>query len=231
MQRPQLRQELGWPYSIGGQFVVVMLVVAVANCVNAFLCRHADRKSSSAYYFVGAASLLMAASALLHVIGVTPWLEQAPWMMLIPVAYLIASQLRRGHTEEEPLYWVAQIAVTVILLHIYGVLVQEPNGVFPAIGSHSSFVSGIVFIEAAGCYLLAGTIRRRSINVYLAAAAACAALWQFLGYFGVDEHYYTLLYATLGLICLSVSRAFRRSQPIVIENPTKQIQSRRVPRL
>ena len=60
---------------------------------------------------------------------------------------------------------------------------------------------GLVFGEAALYYSLAGFFRRRSWNVYLAAAAACGALWQFMGYFGVDASYYTMLYAGLGLGC------------------------------
>lgn len=199
--------ELGWAYSTGWQFVAVMFIVAVANCVNAVLCQHTDRKSSSAHYFVSAASMLVGAAALLRVVGVPLWIDQAPWLMLIPIGYLVASQARRGCNEELPLYWVAQIANTVLLVHVCGALLQDPHNILPTIGSHPSILSGIVFFEAAGFYLLAGLFRRNSINIYLAAATSCVALWQFLGYFGVNERYYTVLYASLGIVCLCVSRA------------------------
>ena len=102
-----------------------MLITAVANRVNAYLCRHSDPKSSAAYFFISAASLLVAAAALLRVMGLTQWSEQAPWMMLIPIGYLIGSRLWRGHSAERPLYWVAQVATIVILLHVFGATMQD----------------------------------------------------------------------------------------------------------
>jgi hypothetical protein len=74
---------------------------------------------------------------------------------------------------------------------------------------------GLVFTEVAAFYFLAGYFRRRSANFYLAAAAACGALWQFLGYYGIDERYYTMLYAALGVACLRVSRAIGLEQVAV----------------
>ena len=66
---------------------------------------------------------------------------------------------------------------------------------------------GIVFAEAALFYMLAGLFRKRSSNVYFASAAACAALWQFIGYWGqLDQAYYTMLYAVVGIVLLGVSR-------------------------
>jgi hypothetical protein len=204
--------QVGWSYTTDRDFVVVMLITAVANRVNAYLCRHSDRKSSSAYLFVSAASLLVAAAGLLRVFGLIHWSEQAPWMMLIPIAYLIGSRLWRGHTAEQPLYWIAQSATAVILAHVFGATLQDVRSFAPMQGMTSSLMLGLVFVEAAGFYLLAGIFRRRSINTYLAAAAACGALWQFMGYYGVDERYYTMLYACLGLACLIVSRVLGLEQ-------------------
>jgi len=57
-------------------------------------------------------------------------------------------------------------------------------------------------------YVLAGIFRRRSANVYFASATACAALWQFVGYYGqIDHAYYTMLYAVLGIAVLAAGRA------------------------
>jgi hypothetical protein len=53
--------------------------------------------------------------------------------------------------------------------------------------------------------LFAGGKRMRPA-LCLAAAAACGALWQFLGYYGIDARYYTMLYAGLGVACLVASR-------------------------
>jgi len=53
---------------------------------------------------------------------------------------------------------------------------------------------------------LAGVFRRRSANVYLAAATGCGALWQLLGYWAVPGPYYTMLYASLGIVFLAICR-------------------------
>ena len=79
-------------------------------------------------------------------------------------------------------------------------------------GLRSSLMLGLVFTEAAAFYFLAGLFRARTGNFYLAAAAACGALWQFLGYYGIDERYYTMLYAGLGVACLVASRALGLEQ-------------------
>jgi hypothetical protein len=207
--------QLSWTYATGYEFVVVMLITAVANRVNAYLCRRTDPKSSSAYFFVSAASLLVAAAGLLRVLGVVQWSDQAPWMMLIPIGYLIASRLWRGHSAEKPLYWIAQAATAVILLHVFGATMQNISSFAPMHGEHSSLMLGLVFAEAAAFYFIAGMIRRRSVNIYLAAAAACGALWQFFGYYGIDERYYTMLYAGFGVVCIAASRILGLEQVAV----------------
>jgi hypothetical protein len=207
--------QLSWTYTTGSEFVVVMLITAVANRVNAYLCRRSDPKTSSAYFFISAASLLVAAAGLLRVLGLTQWSDQAPWMMLIPIGYLIGSRLWRGHSAEKPLYWIAQVSTAVILLHVFGATMNDIRSFAPMQGMRSSLMLGLVFAEAAAFYLAAGMIRRRSINIYLAAAAACGALWQFLGYYGIDERYYTMLYAGFGVVCIAASRILGLEQVAV----------------
>jgi hypothetical protein len=203
---------LDWAYSTGSEFVVVMVITAVANRVNAFLVRRSDPQSSAAYFFLSAASLLIAAAGLMRMLGLTAWSEQAPWMMLIPIGYLIASRLWRGHSADQPLYWVAQAATAVILVHVFAATLDNLQSFAPMEGERSSLMLGLVFAEAAAFYLLAGLFRRRSVNTYFAAAAACGALWQFMGYYGIDEGYYTMLYAGLGLACLIVARGIGLEQ-------------------
>ena len=41
--------------------------------------------------FASAAALLVAAAGLLRVLHLTHWTEQAPWLMLIPIAYIVAA--------------------------------------------------------------------------------------------------------------------------------------------
>lgn len=198
---------MNWSYETGAPFVVAMLLAAVCNRVSASLYRRNDARTSQIYFFLSAACVLVAAAGQLRERGLFAWSEQAPWLMLIPLAYLVGARLWRGHSAERPLYYVAQAATGVILVAGFLATVQEPTSFIPLHGERSSLMFGLVFGEAALFYLLAGFFRRRSWNVYLAAAAACGALWQFMGYFGVDASYYTMLYAGLGLGCLVAARS------------------------
>ena len=197
---------MNWSYETGAPFVVAMLLAAVFNRISAALYRRSDARTSQIYFFLSAACVLVAAAGQLRERGLIAWSAQAPWLMLIPLAYLVGARLWRGRSAERPLYYVAQAATGVILVAGFLATVQEPTAFIPLHGERASLMFGLVFSEAALFYLLAGFFRRRSWNVYLAAAAACGALWQFMGYYGVDASYYTMLYAGLGLGCLAVAR-------------------------
>ena len=214
-------QSINWNYAVNDRaFAAVMLITAVANRLSAWLVRRRDAKSSAAYFVLSAVSLLMAAAGLLRIFGLTAWSQQAPWMMLIPVGYLVASRLWRGHTAEWPLYWVAQGATAIILLHVFGATMQDMRSFAPMEGMKDSMMLALVFAEAAAFYLLAAMFHRRSVNIHLAAAAACGALWQFMGYQGIDSTYYAVLYAALGVVCLAVARTLGLEQTRVYRERT-----------
>ena len=132
---------------------------------------------------------------------------------MIIAGYLVGARLWRGHSAERPLYYVAQAGAAVILVAGFLATVQEPTSFIPLHDQRASLMFGLVFSEAALFYLLAGFFRRRSANVYLAAAAACGALWQFMGYFGIDASYYTMLYAGLGLDQISLAIIWDELEP------------------
>ena len=196
-----------WHYDATWHFAAAMLVVAVANRLSAYLCRRTDPKASALYFFFSAAALLVAAAAGLRLYGWILWTEQAPVLMLIPIAYLIAARLWRGHSPERPLGWVAHAATAVILVHVVGAGLEIINSaVHPVQEQTTNLLLGLVFTEAAVFYSLAALFHRRSVHVYLATAAACGALWQLLGYEGVAGAYHTMLYASLGVLFLAVAR-------------------------
>ncbi len=198
---------LDWSYQTGWPFVLVMLLVAVCNRMSAHLFQNTSPRWSAANLFGSAAALLVAAAGLLRVLNLTRWTEQAPWLMLVPIAYLVASRLWRGRAVERPLGWVAHTAAAVILLHVLVASLQMVERVLqPLQQSPDNLVLGLVFAEAAVFYILAAVFRRRSANVYFATLAACGALWQFLGYYGVPAPSYTMLYALLGVGSLGLSR-------------------------
>lgn len=220
-------QDVEWTYVTDGRFVAVMLIAAVCNRVNAYLCRRTDPKSSGAYFFLSAASLILAAAGLLRVLGVVQWSEQAPWMMLIAIVYLVASRLWRGHSAERPLYAIAQTATGLIVVYTFLSTLDSLQTIAPMEGVTSSLMMALVFAEAAAFYALAALFQRRSVNTYLAAAAACGALWQFMGYYGVDDRYYTMFYALVGLACLFVGRALGLAQVTIYGHDNQESQATR----
>ena len=199
--------DLNWGCETGWPFVVVMLLVAACNRMSAHLFSDTSPRWSAVNMFASAAALLVAAAGLLRVVEQTSWTQQAPWLMLIPIAYLAAARLWRGHAVERPLGWVAHASAAVILFHVLVASLQMVEHVLqPLQKSADNLVLGLVFSEATVFYILAAIFRRRSANVYFATLAACGAVWQFLGYYGIPAPYYTMLYALLGVGCLGLSR-------------------------
>ncbi|HEY2250123.1 MAG TPA: hypothetical protein VGH74_03640, partial [Planctomycetaceae bacterium] len=205
--------ELAWHLAAaretGWIFVAVMLLVAVCNRVSAYLFRRDEQPTSAVYFFFSAGSLIVAAAGFLRVMQIVDGLEQAALLMLIPLAFLIAARLWRGHSPERPLVWVAHVATAVILVPSLFASMDILGEVLKPVQQHrDNLLLGMIFSEAALFYVLAGIFRKRSANVYFASAAACAALWQFVGYWGhIDHSYYTMLYAVLGIAVLAAGRA------------------------
>jgi hypothetical protein len=203
----EVAAEWHWAYHVTWHFAAAMVVVAFASRMSAYLCRRTDPKASAVYFFFSAAAVLVAAAAGLRLCGWTQWTQQAPALMLIPIAYLVAASMWRGHSPERPLSWVAQAATAVILVNVVGAgLNIVESVVHPIQQQTTNLLLGLVFAEAALFYSLSAVFHRRSVHVYLATASACGALWQLLGYEGVPGAYHTMLYAALGVVFLVVSR-------------------------
>jgi hypothetical protein len=193
-----------WHYDLTASYVAAMVVAAVACRVGAHLFRH-ERPGLTLTYFMGTAAATLAAAAGLLVV-VRPgsgWEEQAPLLMLIPLAYIVAARLYRGHTPERPLTWVAHAATAVMLVSSLGATAQ---GFTLIQGQRLNLALALFFTEAAVFYALAAAFGRRGGNVYAGTAAACAALWQVLKYVHVPDEYFTLAFALVGLALLVAYR-------------------------
>ena len=220
----KMGEKYGWDCETGWWFVAVMLLVAVCNRVAAYLYRRTTPKWSGAYFFLSAGALIVAAAGLLRMWGLQEWTRQAPLLMLIPLAYMVASRLWRGHSPEWPLYWVAQAATAVILVHVLAASQETFQSLAdPVRGETDNLLLGLAFAEAAVFYTLATIFRRRSVNVYFATAAACGALWQMLGYLDIPGAYHTMLYAVLGVGLLAVARRLGLEQIPVYRNTGLQV--------
>lgn len=73
-------------------------------------------------------------------------------------------------------------------------------------GESLNLALAVFFAEAALFYVLAAFYRRHAVNVYLATAAGCAALWQLLSFYQLDDTWYILAFALAGLALLIVHR-------------------------
>ena len=170
--------------------------------------RHLHRRSipwlSSMYFFGTAAATLTGVAGVLSLCGVQTWDKMAPCVMVVPIIYMIAARLYRGHTQENPLVWVAargdgrdgrRRACS-------GNASNTPARLEPVSGESRNLLLAAFFAEAAVFYALATIFRKHGMNVYLGTAMACGAVWQLLHYWQVGPEYYTLAFAVLGLILL-----------------------------
>jgi hypothetical protein len=188
-------------YEIGWLYVVAMLATAVSCRIGAHLYRHSVPWLATTYFFGTAAATLMGVVGLLSVCGIRTWDHLAPLVMIVPILYMIASRLYRGHSQETPLAWVAHAATGVMIVSVLAAATHltPQHVVEPVAGAARNLLLAAFFAEAALFYLLAGAFRKQGFNVYLGTAAACGAVWQLLLYWHVGAEYYTLIFALLGL--------------------------------
>src|SRR5438270_396002 len=162
---------------------------------------------SAVYFFGTGAATMVGAAGLLWVLNLQSWDVQAPFLMLIPIAYIVASRLYRGHTAEEPLVWVAHAATEVMVLAVLGAAWQiTPAVVEPISGVYSNLLLALFFAEALVFYALVAAFRKHGYNLYLAATMGCGAIWQLLLFWGMEPESYTLIFAILGFLLLVVYR-------------------------
>lgn len=199
----------GFGYETTWWFVGAMLVVAVANRISAFLCRNDNPQFSATYFIFSAAGAVIAAAGLLRQVELTDWSQQAPLLMMIPIAYLVASRLYRGEYAERPLQIVAHAATVVILFGVFwAALERDPSALFVSVtGATKNLLLAVAFVEACLFYVMAGFWQQRGGNVFCATAAGCAAIWQFLGYFGLATVWYPLMFAAAGVGLLLAARS------------------------
>lgn len=203
----------GWQQHTGWWFVAAMLFVAVCNRVMAVLQEVRVKRLAELHLFLSAVGVFVAAAGVLRSMNVTEWTLQAPLLMLVPLGYLVAAHLWRGKFPSRPLAFSAQAGVAVILLHMcFDALRHVDQIILPVVASVDNLRIGLVFVEATVFYLAYAFLFQRSGMVYAATAAACGAVWQLAAYYQLPDAWYTMLYATLGLVLLIVARLVR-TQP------------------
>jgi hypothetical protein len=192
-------------YGLSWHYVLIMLVAAAACRVGAFLYRHKRPALSFIYFFGTAAATMTAVAGLLLVLSPSynGWEYQAPVLMMIPLLYLLAARLYRGHTPEKPLLWVAHAATAVMLVSSIGAAFR---GFLLISAEGLNLALALFFAEAAVFYGGAAAWRKHAASIYACTVAACAAVWQFLQYLKVPDEYYILTFAVVGLVMLLAYR-------------------------
>ncbi len=154
--------------------------------MSARLFRKHDRRMLDAYLIFSGVAIFVAAVAGLSAVGWTAWTQQAPLLILIPIAYLIVARLWADPDVGRMLHRIAQATIAVIFLHaIAPGWAVVAAALQPEFHDTTNLLLALVFAETAIFYLLAAISYRRDDHVYMATAAACAAMWQVLGYVGI----------------------------------------------
>jgi hypothetical protein len=185
-------------------FVGSMLLTAIASRVGAHQCRKTSQPLMMGYFFATAAATMVAAVAALAAMGLSSWQSHAPIVMLIPIAYLIASRLYAEQSPSRPLLWAAHGAAGLMLVSSLASSYQSLTAPLMNRLGHLSLT--LFFTEVAVFYGLATYFRRQAWCVYLAALTACAAFWQLLAYCGLGTQGYILAFAVTGLLMLVIYR-------------------------
>jgi hypothetical protein len=196
-----------WEYQIGWGYVGAMIVCALACRVGAFVQRANNPTMARTYFIFTGAATLLAAAGLLHVFRIDVWSSQVPILMLIPIAYLIASRMYRDDVERESLLTIAQLSTAAMLISALVSATNIAPRVFEPIEGHSSnLLLAIFFLEGAAFYAAISKIRGRAFHVFLATAMAGGAVWQLLSYWETKTPVYILTFAGIGLVMLILSR-------------------------
>jgi hypothetical protein len=202
--------QFGWAKNTGWVFVGAMLFVAICNRVMTVMQQGRSKRLAEIHLFLSAASVLVAMAGVLRCVDITTWIYQAPLLMLVPLAYLVAAYLWRGQFPARPVAFSAQAGVGVILLHMFFDAIKHADQmIMPVVGSEVNLWIGLVFIEATVFYLVYAVLFRQGGYIYAATAAACGAVWQLAAFYQLPDAWYTMLYASLGLALLAASRLLR----------------------
>lgn len=182
-------------------YVGALMLTAVSCRVGAYVHQQRRPALAAVYFFAAGGAVLVAATAALSALGLNTWKDHAPWLMVVPLGYLIAARIERA--QEAPLTWVAHAATAVMLI---ASLASAAEGFALVHQQPLNLILALFFAEAAVFYALAAAFRQQVWAVNLCAAMACAAVWQLLSYAGVAPEYYTLTFALVGLALVVVYR-------------------------
>ncbi len=195
------------PHPISWLHVGALAVTALFARAGAFLYRNQWREVSVVYFFLTAAATLLFAASLTWMMGLQAWEAEAPLVTLVPILYLIASYLYRGHSPERPLIWAGHGAIAIMLLFstwaALGIAGQVVN---PIEGEMKNLLLALFCLEVAIFYGTATFLERTNWTMYFAAVMFCGAFWQLLKFFHTPDELYVVAFALTGFMLLVLYR-------------------------
>lgn len=184
-------------------FVLVMLLAAASSRIGAYTYRNSSVRMMGGYFFATGAATMIAVVVGLTLLGVSAE-RNAPLMMLIPIVYLIASQLYGARSPAIPLMWVAHTAAVMILIPAAALTAQSYAR--PETHSVSHLILSGFFLEAAFFYALATFIKQQRWCVYPAIIMLATACWQVGTFSQLGPESYLIFFAVCGNVLLIVYR-------------------------
>ncbi len=191
-----LSKDLTW------KAVGALALVAVSSRFGAYLAAGKAPGREWTYFFATAAATVLAVAEALVLVGVQPWALQAIWLMLLPIAYVVAARLYRGHSAETPLVWCGHLTTLALVLSAVVMLQPTLTG-SETTSAHRGLLAALVTVF----YALNAAWRQRAFNVYLAVLFGVVAVWFGLHHFGYrNVETYTVAVAVAGLLLLVAYR-------------------------
>lgn len=196
-----------WPFEITWTAVAAMALLAISCRVAAFVHRHERKEIAATYLFLTAAATLVFAAELLWMLGLQAWETEAPFLMAIPVLYLVASNLYKDRPEQMPLLWCGHAAtILMIAFSVWAALGITPQRVAPVQGDAYNLLLAAFCFECTLFFGLASYLYKSQTSLYFAAVMLCGAIWQLLMFFHTPEEAYVVAFALGGCVLLVLHR-------------------------
>lgn len=193
-----------WSYETSWAFVAAMAATIISCRFGAHIYRERAPRLSAIYFFATAAAEMIGAAAILRLLDLKLWQDQAWILMLIPIAHAVAAWLYRGRPWAAPVLAAGHAATIVMLAS--SLLATLKNRYVLVSGEWLNLQLAAFFLLAALFYLLTATLHAQRGGVYMATIAFSAAVWQVLRFYTVGDEIYALAFAAMGMILLVAYR-------------------------
>lgn len=185
-------------------FIGAMLLSAVACRTGAHFSRQHPPRILESWFFGTAGATLISVIAMLAYGGLHQWNQQAPLVMLVPLAWLAASKHYGVQPQSNSLYHISHAGCAALIVPSLASLLAVFLGSSPSL---SDFLLLSIFsAEVAIFYGITATMKRERFFAHLSTAAWCVSIGLLLYWFGLSARTFIIGFATFGLMMLALCR-------------------------